>query len=65
MDDPAQYERNTGGCLPSGAKLPFVGLCMNASKAETRLDIHTTPNHPPFLKECSPKTFLNFILVCK
>ena len=44
--NPAQYERNSrfghlvhvlarsGG----GAKLPSVGLCLNASKAESRLD---------------------------
>ena len=44
--NPAQYERNRRfghlvhvlGRSAGGAKLPSVGLCLNASKAESRLD---------------------------
>jgi hypothetical protein len=44
--NPAQYERNRRfghlvhalGRAAGGAKLPSVGLCLNASKAESRLD---------------------------
>ena len=47
--NPAQYERNRRfghlvhvlGRSVSGAKLPSVGLCLNASKAEARLDMAT------------------------
>ena len=47
--NPAQYERNRRfGHLvhvlsrsASGAKLPSAGLCLNASKAESRLDMAT------------------------
>ncbi|CAN0535963.1 unnamed protein product, partial [Ectocarpus sp. 8 AP-2014] len=47
--NPAQYERNRRfGHLVhvlvrsnGGAKLPSVGLCLNASKAEARLDMET------------------------
>ena len=49
--NPAQYERNRRfGHLvhvlsrsAGGAKLPSVGLCLNASKAESRLDTATIP----------------------
>ena len=45
----AQYERNRKfghlvhvlGREADGAKLPSVGICLNASKAETRLDMAT------------------------
>ena len=47
--NPAQYERNRRfghlvhvlGRSAGGAKLPSVGLCLNASKAESRLDTAT------------------------
>ena len=47
--NPAQYERNRRfghlvhvlGRSADGAKLPSVGLCLNASKAESRLDTAT------------------------
>ena len=47
--NPAQYERNRRfghlvhvlGRSASGAKLPSVGLCLNASKAEALLDMAT------------------------
>ena len=47
--NPAQYERNRRfghlvhvlGRSAGGAKLPSVGLCLNASKAESRLDMAT------------------------
>ena len=47
--NPAQYERNRRfghlvhvlGRSAGGAKLPSVGLCLNASKAEARLDMAT------------------------
>ena len=47
--NPAQYERNRRfGHLvhvlsrsADGAKLPSVGICLNASKAESRLDMAT------------------------
>ena len=47
--NPAQYERNRRfghlvhvlGRSAAGAKLPSVGVCLNASKAETRLDMET------------------------
>ena len=47
--NPAQYERNRRfghlvhvlGRSVGGAKLPSVGLCLNASKAEARLDMAT------------------------
>jgi hypothetical protein len=49
--NPAQYERNRRfGHLvhvlsrsANGAKLPSVGLCLNASKAESRLGTATIP----------------------
>ena len=49
--NPAQYERNRRfGHLVhvldrsvGGAKLPSVGLCLNASKAESRLVMATIP----------------------
>ena len=47
--NPAQYERNRRfghlafvlGRSTGGAKLPSLGLCLNASKAEARLDMAT------------------------
>ncbi len=47
--NPAQYERNRRfghlvyvlGRSAGGAKLPSVGLCLNASKAESRLAMAT------------------------
>ena len=47
--NPAQYERNRRfghlvhvlGRSADGAKLPSVGLCLNASKAESHLDMAT------------------------
>ena len=47
--NPAQYERNRRfghlvhvlGRSAAGATLPSVGVCLNASKAETRLDMET------------------------
>ena len=49
--NPAQYERNRRfghlvhvlGRSAGGAKLPSVGLCLNASKAESRLVMATIP----------------------
>ena len=49
--NPAQYERNRRfghlvhvlGRSTGGAKLPSVGLCLNASKAESRLAMATIP----------------------
>ena len=49
--NPAQYERNSRfghlvhvlGRSAGGAKLPSVGLCLNASKAESGLDTATIP----------------------
>ena len=54
--NPAQYERNRRfghlvhvlGRSAGGAKLPSVGLCLNASKAESRLDVATIPSGPLF-----------------
>ncbi|KAG8250558.1 hypothetical protein J6590_099150 [Homalodisca vitripennis] len=56
--NPAQYERNRRfghlvhalGRAAGGAKLPSVGLCLNASKAESRLvgaDIHLESQQLP------------------
>jgi hypothetical protein len=50
--NPAQYERNRRfghlvyvlGRSAGGAKLPSVGLCLNASKAESRLVTATIPS---------------------
>ena len=50
--NPAQYERNRRfghlvhvlGRSAGGAKLPSVGLCLNASKAESRLVMATIPS---------------------
>ena len=55
--NPAQYERNRRfGHLVhvlvrsyTGAKLPSVGLCLNASKAESRLDMATMLLHVQFV----------------
>jgi hypothetical protein len=52
--NPAQYERNRRfghlvhvlGRSAAGAKLPSVGLCLNASKAESRLGTATIPSGP-------------------
>ena len=56
--NPAQYERNRRfghlvhvlGRSASGAKLPSVGLCLNASKAESRLVTATIPSGPLFAR---------------
>ena len=61
--NPAQYERNRRfghlvyvlGRSAGGAKLPSVGLCLNASKAESRLVTATIPLDPSF---CSGKDSL-------
>ena len=58
--NPAQYERNRRfghlvyvlGRSAGGAKLPSVGLCLNASKAESRLVGATISSDPPL---CSGK----------
>jgi hypothetical protein len=52
--NPAQYERNRRfghlvyvlGRSAGGARLPSVGLCLNASKAESRLVTATIPSDP-------------------
>ena len=52
--NPAQYERNRRfghlvhvlGRSAGGAKLPSVGLCLNASKAESRLGMATILSGP-------------------
>ena len=52
--NPAQYERNRRfghlvyvlGRSAGGAKLPSVGLCLNASKAESRLVMATISLDP-------------------
>ncbi len=54
--NPAQYERNRRfghlvhvlGRSAGGAKLPSVGLCLNASKAESRLVTAMIPLGPLF-----------------
>ena len=56
--NPAQYERNRRfghlvhvlGRSAGGAKLPSVGLCLNASKAESRLGTATIPLGPLFAR---------------
>ena len=61
--NPAQYERNRRfghlvyvlGRSAGGAKLPSVGLCLNASKAESRL-VRATISSDPSL--CSGKDSL-------
>ena len=63
--NPAQYERNRRfghlvyvlGRSAGGAKLPSVGLCLNASKAESRLVTATISSDPLFCSgKDSPRT---------